>query len=329
VELQTADGARRLDFKQCIIAPLGVVRLPGFPDDRDIDSTVRSTSRTANALVIAAGLSVLNGLCVRCPGRQGDRGRIDDGLMRARSRSCRPLQKRIESATTDFGQDQGGELEPTAPVCAHFEAGCAGAAGVRRVLVSWAAGNATQQMPRGRRGWTARNHRVDKQCDPSCPYIRHRRHRGARAGAKATHEAKVAAEVAPGTRRIRRAVIPSVPTRSEVAWWVTETRPRSASRIWQGHVSVAARRFSPSIATKGSPSSVRQEDSTRHRRRNRRHQRGELMAEVGLRSEMVRTRRTLDLPLCAPTSRRRWRFRGSLRRYVDGSVHSSVAFVAR
>jgi len=41
LELQSAEGPRRLDFKQCIIAAGSEsVRLPGFPDDpRVIDST--------------------------------------------------------------------------------------------------------------------------------------------------------------------------------------------------------------------------------------------------------------------------------------------------
>src|SRR6202035_2840631 len=102
LELQTADGPRRLDFKQCIIAAGSEsVRLPGFPDDpRVIDSTgaLELPADCKRLLVIGGGIIGLEMACVYdALGVKVSVVELADGLMPGTDRDLvRPLQKRIE-----------------------------------------------------------------------------------------------------------------------------------------------------------------------------------------------------------------------------------------
>ena len=68
LELKSADGLKRVDFKQCIIAAGSEsVRLPGFPDDpRIIDSTgaLELPEDCKRLLVIGGGIIGLEMACV-------------------------------------------------------------------------------------------------------------------------------------------------------------------------------------------------------------------------------------------------------------------------
>jgi len=243
VELQTADGPRRLDFKQCIIAAGSEsVRLPGFPDDpRIIDSTdaLDLPADCKRLLVIGGGIIGLEMACVYdALGAKVTVVELTDGLMPGTDRDLvRPLQKRIEKRYERIlVKTKVAKLEPTAAgLRATFEGPDAPAPQeFDRVLVSVgrsANGNAINAAAAGvavdKRGIIA----VDKQMRTNVAHIFAI---GDIAGApmlahKATHEAKVAAEVAAGHKAAFDArCIPSVAyTDPEVAWvGVTETEAK-------------------------------------------------------------------------------------------------------
>jgi dihydrolipoamide dehydrogenase len=243
VELQTADGPRRLDFKQCIIAAGSEsVRLPGFPDDpRIIDSTgaLDLPADCKRLLVIGGGIIGLEMACVYdALGAKVTVVELTDGLMPGTDRDLvRPLQKRIEKRYERIlVKTKVATLEPTATgLRANFEGPDAPAPQeFDRVLVSVgrsANGNAINAAAAGvavdKRGIIA----VDKQMRTNVAHIFAI---GDIAGApmlahKATHEAKVAAEVAAGHKAAFDArCIPSVAyTDPEIAWvGVTETEAK-------------------------------------------------------------------------------------------------------
>ena len=240
LELQTADGVRRVDFKQCIIAAGSeAVRLPGFPDDpRIIDSTgaLELPEDCKRLLVIGGGIIGLEMACVYdALGVTVTVVELADGLMPGTDRDLvRTLQKRIEKRYARIMVNtKVARLEahaeglratfegPDVPAPQDFD----------RVLVAVgrsANGNAINAAAAGvavdQRGIIG----VDRQMRTNVAHIFAI---GDIAGApmlahKATHEGKVAAEVAAGQKSSFDArCIPSVAyTDPEIAWvGVTET----------------------------------------------------------------------------------------------------------
>ncbi len=244
LEVRGAEGVRRLPFKQCIIAAGSEsVRLPGLPDDpRVIDSTgaLELPADCRRLLVIGGGIIGLEMACVYdALGAQVSVVELADGLMPGADRDLvRPLLKRIEkryerimlkTRVTKLEPQADGLLAtfegPDAPSPQRFD----------RVLVAVgrsANGNAVDAAKAGvavdRRGVIA----VDRQMRTNVPHIFAI---GDVAGApmlahKATHEGKVAAEVAAGHKSAFDArCIPSVAyTDPEIAWvGLTETEAKA------------------------------------------------------------------------------------------------------
>ena len=244
LELRTAEGVQRVDFKQCIIAAGSEsARLPGFPDDpRVIDSTgaLELPQDCKRLLVVGGGIIGLEMACVYdALGTTVTVVELSDGLMPGTDRDLvRPLQKRIEkryacimlgTRVTKLEADSGGLRAtfegPDAPAPQEFD----------RVLVAVgrsANGNAIEAAAAGvavdERGIIG----VDRQMRTNVPHIFAI---GDIAGApmlahKATHEAKVAAEVAAGHKSSFDARgIPSVAfTDPEIAWvGLTETEAKA------------------------------------------------------------------------------------------------------
>jgi len=234
LEVRTAEGARRLDFKQCIIAAGSEsVRLPGLPDDpRVIDSTgaLELPPDCKRLLVIGGGIIGLEMACVYdALGAKVSVVELSDGLMPGTDRDLvRPLQKRIEKRYERILLNtKVSTLEPHAGgLRASFDGpNAAKPQDFDRVLVAVgrsANGNAINAAAAGvavdKRGIIG----VDKQMRTNVPHIYAI---GDIAGApmlahKATHEAKVAAEVAAGHKAAFDArCIPSVAyTDPEIAW---------------------------------------------------------------------------------------------------------------
>ncbi len=234
LEVQTGEGAKRLDFKQCIVAAGSEsMQLAGFPDDpRVIDSSgaLELPLDCKRLLVVGGGIIGLEMACVYdALGATVTVVELSDGLMPGTDRDLvRPLQKRIEKRYAKVllktrvaklephaGGLRAGFEGPDAPEPAEFD----------RVLVAVgrsANGNAINAAAAGiavdKRGIIA----VDKQMRTN---LRHIFAIGDIAGApmlahKATHEAKVAAEVAAGHKAAFDArCIPSVAyTDPEIAW---------------------------------------------------------------------------------------------------------------
>jgi dihydrolipoamide dehydrogenase len=244
LEVRTAEGVRLVNFKQCIIAAGSEsVRLPGLPDDpRVIDSTgaLELPPDCKRLLVIGGGIIGLEMACVYDGlGVKVSVVELSDGLMPGTDRDLvRPLQKRIEkryerillNTKVSVLEPRGGGLRatfegPDAPEPQEFD----------RVLVAVgrsANGNAISAAAAGisvdKRGIIA----VDKQMRTNLPHIYAI---GDIAGVpmlahKATHEAKVAAEVAAGHKAAFDArCIPSVAyTDPEIAWvGVNETEAKA------------------------------------------------------------------------------------------------------
>jgi dihydrolipoamide dehydrogenase len=244
LELRSADGVKRVDFKQCIIAAGSEsMRLPGFPDDpRIIDSTgaLELPEDCKRLLVIGGGIIGLEMACIYDGlGTTVTVVELSDGMMPGTDRDLvRPLQKRIEKRYARIlTKTRVAKLEahgtglratfegPGAPAPEEFD----------RVLVAVgrsANGNAVDAAAAGvavdKRGIIG----VDKQLRTNVPHIFAI---GDIAGApmlahKASHEAKVAAEVAAGHKSSFDArCIPSVAyTDPEIAWvGVTETEAKA------------------------------------------------------------------------------------------------------
>jgi dihydrolipoamide dehydrogenase len=244
LQVRDASGSRRIDFKQCIIAAGSEsARLPGLPDDpRVIDSTgaLQLPADCRRLLVIGGGIIGLEMACVYDGlGVRVTVVELSDGLRPGTDRDLvRPLQKRIEKRYERILlATKVVKLEPLAAgLRATFEGPDAPEPQVfDRVLVAvgrTANGNAVEAAAAGvavnSRGVIA----VDKQMRTNVPHIFAI---GDVAGApmlahKATHEAKVAAEVAAGMKSSFDAhCIPSVAyTDPEVAWvGVSETDAKS------------------------------------------------------------------------------------------------------
>jgi dihydrolipoamide dehydrogenase len=244
LELRGAEGTRRIDFKQCIIAAGSEsVRLPGLPEDpRILDSTgaLELPADCRRLLVIGGGIIGLEMACVYdALGVSVTVVELSDGLMPGTDRDLvRPLQKRLEKRYERILlKTKVAKLEPRATgLLATFEGPDAPQPEeFDRVLVAVgrrANGNAIAAAAAGvavdARGLIA----VDRQQRTNVPHIFAI---GDIAGApmlahKATHEAKVAAEVAAGHKASFDArVIPSVAyTDPEIAWvGVTETEAKA------------------------------------------------------------------------------------------------------
>jgi dihydrolipoamide dehydrogenase len=243
LELRTSEGVRRVDFKQCIIAAGSEsVRLPGMPDDpRVIDSTgaLELPENCKRLLVVGGGIIGLEMACVYdALGTTVTVVELSDGLMPGADRDLvRPLQKRIEKRYARIMlKTRVAKLEPHEEgLRATFEGPEAPAPqDFDRVLIAVgrsANGNAIDAAAAGvkvdRRGIIG----VDRQMRTNVAHIFAI---GDIAGApmlahKATHEAKVAAEVAAGHKSSFDARgIPSVAyTDPEIAWvGVTETEAK-------------------------------------------------------------------------------------------------------
>jgi dihydrolipoyl dehydrogenase len=244
LELRCAEGVKKVDFKQCIIAAGSEsARLPGFPDDpRIIDSTgaLELPEDCKRLLVVGGGIIGLEMACVYdALGATVTVVELSDGLMPGTDRDLvRPLQKRIEKryARIMLGT-RVSKLEarseglratfegPDVPAPQDFD----------RVLLAVgrsANGNAINAAAAGvtvdKRGIIT----VDRQMRSNVPHIFAI---GDIVGApmlahKATHEAKVAAEVAAGHNSSFDArCIPAVAyTDPEIAWvGVTETEAKA------------------------------------------------------------------------------------------------------
>jgi dihydrolipoamide dehydrogenase len=234
LDVKTADGPRRIEFKQCVIAAGSEsARLPGLPDDpRVIDSSgaLELPLDCKRLLVIGGGIIGLEMACVYDGlGVKVTVVELSDALMPGTDRDLvRPLQKRIEKRYERILLNtKVAKLEvlpeglratfegPTATEPQLFD----------RVLVAvgrTANGNAINAVAAGvavsARGLIT----ADKQMRTNVPHIFAI---GDIAGApmlahKAAHEAKVAAEVAAGHKSSFDArCIPSVAyTDPEVAW---------------------------------------------------------------------------------------------------------------
>ncbi len=240
LEVRTEEGTKRLEFKQCIIAAGSEsVSLPGLPDDpRVIDSSgaLELPQDCKRLLVVGGGIIGLEMACVYdALGTEVSVVELSDGLMPGTDRDLvRPLQKRIEKRYANILlRTRVAKIEARASgLRASFEGSDAPApAEFDRVLIAVgrsANGNAIDASAAGiavdQRGVIA----VDKQMRTNLAHIFAI---GDIAGPpmlahKATHEGKVAAEVAAGHKAAFDArCIPSVAyTDPEIAWvGVTET----------------------------------------------------------------------------------------------------------
>ena len=240
LELTSVSGTQRVHFRQCIIAAGSEsVRLPGLPDDpRIIDSTgaLELPTGVKRLLVIGGGIIGLEMACVYdALGVAVTVVELSEGLMPGCDRDLvRPLQKRIEKRYQKILLGTRVSLLEAGPesLRATFEGpGAPPPQDFDRVLVAVgrsANGNAIDAAAAGvsvnSRGIIA----VDRQMRTSVPHIFAI---GDIAGQpmlahKATHEAKVAAEVAAGHKASFDARgIPSVAyTDPEIAWvGLTET----------------------------------------------------------------------------------------------------------
>jgi len=239
-DVKSAQGSRRVDFKQCVIAAGSEsARLPGLPDDpRVIDSTgaLQLPLDCKRLLVIGGGIIGLEMACVYdALGVKVTVVELSDGLMPGTDRDLvRPLQKRIEKRYEKIlVKTKVAKLEalpeglratyegPDSPEPQLFD----------HVLVAVgrsANGNAINAAVAGVKVSARGIIDVDKQMRTNVPHIFAI---GDIVGApmlahKAAHQAKVAAEVAAGHKSsfdVR--CIPAVAyTDPEIAWaGLTET----------------------------------------------------------------------------------------------------------
>jgi dihydrolipoamide dehydrogenase len=249
LEVAASGGSRHVDFKQCIVAVGSEsARLPGLPEDpRIIDSTgaLELPADCKRLLIIGGGIIGLEMACVYdALGVKVTVVELGDTLMPGTDPDLlRPLQKRIERRYERILTKTRVSRLETLPegLRANFEGPQAPDPQVfDRVLVAvgrTANGNginaAASGLAVGPRGIIA----VDKQMRSNVPHIFAI---GDVVGApmlahKASHEGKVAAEVAAGQKSSFDArCIPSVAyTDPEVAWvGVSETEAKAQQRAY-------------------------------------------------------------------------------------------------
>jgi dihydrolipoamide dehydrogenase len=243
LEVSGPEGLRRLDFKQCIIAAGSEsIRLPGLPDDpRVIDSTgaLELPADANKLLVIGGGIIGLEMACVYdALGAKVTVVELSDGLMPGTDRDLvRPLQKRIEKRYEKILlKTRVTKLEASAAgLSATFEGPDAPPPQLfDRVLVAVgrsANGNAVNAAVAGVQVNARGIIGVDRQMRTNVPHIFAI---GDITGApmlahRATHQAKVAVEVAAGHKSSFDArCIPAVAyTDPEIAWvGVTESEAK-------------------------------------------------------------------------------------------------------
>jgi dihydrolipoamide dehydrogenase len=306
LNVQGPNGSQRVDFKQCIIAAGSEsARLPGLPNDpRVIDSSgaLELPVDCKRLLVIGGGIIGLEMACVYdALGVRVTVVELSDGLMPGTDRDLvRPLQKRIEkryeriminTKVAKLDADPSGLRAtfegPDSPDAQAFD----------RVLLAvgrTANGNAIGAAAAGvtvsSRGIIA----VDKQMRTNVPHIFAV---GDVAGApmlahKASHEGKVAAEVAAGEKSSFDArCIPSVAyTDPEIAWVGISETDAKAQNIEYG------KGLFPWVASGRSLALNRDEGFTKLLFDKKTHRiigagivgsnAGDLIAEVGLAIEM-------------------------------------------
>ncbi len=239
--VQTADGQKRIAFQHCIIAAgSAVARIPGFPydDPRLVDSTgaLELGGIPKRMLVIGGGIIGLEMACVYdAIGAKVSVVELLDGLIPGADRDIvRPLENRIKKRyEAIYLKTKVAKLEAKAEgLLATFEGAAAPAPQLYdRVLLAVGRRPNGREIAAEKAGVTV-NERgyipVDKQQRTNVPHIfaigdvcgepmlAH----------KATHEAKVAAEVIAGHKVAFDAMtVPSVAyTDPEVAWMgLTET----------------------------------------------------------------------------------------------------------
>ena len=244
IEVRSETGVERIRFEQCIIAAGSeAVRLPGLPEDpRVLDSTgaLELAPFAGPLLVIGGGIIGLEMACVYAA--LGTRVSVveltqqlipgcDPDLVRPLEKRIRPRYEqillgtgvsRVESLAEGLRVSFEGEKAPAPTVYERVLVAVGRAPNGKRIGAAAAGVNVTD------RGFIP----VDRQLRTNVPHIfavgdivgppmlAH----------KATHEAKVAAEVAAGQKRAFDArVIPSVAyTDPEIAWvGLTETAAKS------------------------------------------------------------------------------------------------------
>jgi dihydrolipoamide dehydrogenase len=176
VEVRSATGTRRLEFKQCIIAAGSEsMRLPGVPDDpRIMDSggALEIPAECKRLLVVGGGIIGLEMACVYdALGVRVSVVELSDGLMPGTDRDLvRPLQKRIEKRYERILLNtKVSSIEPSsAGLKVTFEGSNAPAPErYDHVLIGG-----------GRECGSTRHHRGRQaNADQCCAYFRHRRHR--------------------------------------------------------------------------------------------------------------------------------------------------------
>jgi dihydrolipoamide dehydrogenase len=243
-DVKGADGTRRVDFKQCVIAAGSEsALLPGFPEDpRVIDSSgaLELPLDCKRLLVIGGGIIGLEMACVYdALGVEVTVVELSDGLMPGTDRDLvRPLQKRIEKRYEKILlKTKVSKLEALAEgLRASYEGpGSPEPQLFDRVLIAvgrTANGNAINAAAAGVKVSARGLIDVDKQMRTNVPHIFAI---GDIVGApmlahKASHQGKVAAEVAAGHKAAFDArCIPAVAyTDPEIAWaGLTETEAKA------------------------------------------------------------------------------------------------------
>jgi len=323
LELRSGDGARRVDFKQCIIAAGSEsVRLPRFPDDpRIIDSTGALELPEEGKAASGGGRPRIIGLEMACVydalGSTVSVVELSDGSLPGTDRDLvRPLQKRIEKRYARSCSARGvSKLEPHADgLRATFEGpGVPAPQDFDRVLVAVgrsANGNAHPGGRGGRGGRQTWDHRRGSaDAHQRAAYLCHRRYRRATHAGAQGHprsqggggggcRSQILLRRHAAFRRWRTPIL-------RLHGWASPKPRRKHAASTMGRACFRGRPAaarSPSIATKGSPSCY----STRTRRvigggivgTNA----GELIAEVGLANRAGGGRRGYRFDhSCAPT----------------------------
>ncbi|MFP4079830.1 MAG: dihydrolipoyl dehydrogenase [Ectothiorhodospira sp.] len=244
LRVQGEDGEQTIGFEQAILAVGSrATRLPGFPwdDERVMDSTgaLALQDIPGRLLVVGGGIIGLEMACVYdALGSKVTVCELSDELMPGADRDLvKPLEKRIRGRyeAVYTGTRVTGAEATEAGIRVHFEGGKAPAEDTfDRVLVSVGRLPNGGQIQAEAAGVAVDEHgfiHTDRQMRTNVPHIFAVGDvvGGPMLAHKATHEAKVAAEVAAGHKsHFDARAIPSVAyTHPEVAWMgLTETRAK-------------------------------------------------------------------------------------------------------